>query len=70
MNFKTKILIIGMVIITLISIVAASLLNCKIYGVYIVFFDILSTIMCILVGNYVINSYLAKNPIYKKNFSK
>jgi hypothetical protein len=56
MNLKSRILIIGIIVISIISLVAASLLNCTIYGTYIAIFDVVAIFMWIIVGNYVINS--------------
>lgn len=59
-NLKVKVLIGGILGITIISLIAVLLLDCSKYGLYIVFFDVSSILMWILVGNYIINSHYNK----------
>ena len=59
-NLKLKVLIGGILGITITAIVAALVLDCKKYGVYIAFWDMGSIFMWILVGNFIVNSYQNK----------
>lgn len=59
-NFKLKVLLSGMLGITIIAIIAALTLDCKEFGVYIAAWDVMSILLWILVGNYIIDS--RKNP--------
>jgi hypothetical protein len=59
-NLKLKVIIGGILGITIISIIAALLLDCTKYGTYIAIFDIGSIFMWILVGNFIVNEYLNK----------
>ena len=60
-NLKLKVIIGGILGITIISIIATLLLDCKKYGEHIALFDILSISMWILVGNFLVNEFLNKN---------
>lgn len=65
LNLKTKVLaylIVGSAGITLISVILALLLNCEIYGLHIVIFDVLSILLWNLFGYFAIYRYL-KNKI-------
>lgn len=57
-NFKLKILLTGILGITIISIILALTLNCQKYGFFIALFDMGSISMWLLVGNYIVDSYL------------
>jgi hypothetical protein len=57
-NFKLKILLTGILITTIIAIIAALTLDCTKYGVYIVIWDVSSILLWLLIGNYIINSHL------------
>ena len=56
-NLKLKVIIGGIIGITITAIVAALLLDCKKYGVYIAIFDVNAILMWILVVNFIINKY-------------
>jgi len=64
-NIKLKIIIGGILGITIISIIAVLLMDCSIYGFYIVSFDVLATFMWIIVGNYLANDYIQMMKKYK-----
>lgn len=55
-NFKLKVLLSGMLVITIISIILAFTLDCQKYGVYIAWWDVSSILLWLLVGNYIIDS--------------
>lgn len=57
-KFKLKIILAGMLGITMIAIIAALTLDCKEWGVYIALWDVTSILLWIVVGNYIINGYL------------
>lgn len=57
-NIKLKIIIGGILGITIISFIAALSMDCSIYGIYIASFDVLATLMWIIVGNYLANDYI------------
>lgn len=65
-NLKLKVIIGGILGISIISIIGALTLDCAKYGVYIALFDMLSIFMWVLVGNYIVNSYLNKVNKYPK----
>lgn len=56
-NLKLKVIIGGILGITIISIILALTLDCAKYGKYIAFGDVTAIFMWILVGNYIVNSY-------------
>ena len=66
-NIKLKIIIGGMLGITIISIIAALFLDLVQYGVYIAAFDVLGIFLWIVVGNYIANDYIKTIKKYKND---
>lgn len=64
-NLKLKVIIGGILGITIISIILALTLDCVKYGVYIAFGDVAAIFMWILVGNYLVNDYQKTVDSYK-----
>jgi len=65
-NLKLKVIIGGIIGITITAIVAALLLDCKKYGVYIAVWDAGTIFMWVLVSNLIVNQYINKVNKYPK----
>ena len=65
-NIKLKIIIGGMLGITIISIIALLLVDTVQFGDYIVAFDVFGILLWIVVGNYIANDYIKTMKKYEK----
>lgn len=64
-NLKLKVIIGGILGITIIAIILALTLDCVKYGLYIAFGNIAAQILWILVANYIVNDYQKTVDNYK-----
>jgi len=54
-KIKQKVIIGGMLVTTIISIILAFVLDCEVFGLYIVIFDVSVILLWLPVGNYLVN---------------